>query len=131
MKILLGLLTAIAALLLVGLVIATISIVADWYDALTDDDVRLSFRSFWKFYGIAPEQYECYRRSVHYRDNPCHWYRIVMKTPLDHARYILWRHGEKRRASAAKGAKVAQKYLDCVRKDIERFTDGDTESNSQ
>ena len=130
MKALLVLLTAIAASLLVGLVIATIIIVADWYDALTDDDVRLSFRSFGKFYGIAPEQYECYSRSVRYRDNPCHGYRIVMKTPLDHARYIIWRRRKERRASAAKGAKVTQKYLDCVRKDIERFTDGDTESNS-
>lgn len=117
-------------LLIVVVVVVSITIIAGWHGMLDDNDVRLSFRAFWKFYGIAPEQYECYSRSVCYHDNQCHWYRIVMKTPLDHARYIIWRRRKERRASVVKGTKATQKYLDCVRKDIESFTGGDTESNS-
>lgn len=124
------LLTAIAVMLCLGLVVATVSIVMDWHDALGDDDVRLSFRTFRKFYDIAPEKYNCRYYYIRYRIDRCQGQVIVMKTPIDYLKYVLWRRKIERRKATAESVKVTQKYLDSVRKDIENFKGGDTESNS-
>ena len=124
------LLSVVFVLLVVGLVIATATIVINWYDELGDNDVRLPFRSFRKFYDIAPEKYRCRSTYIWYQFDRSTSYPIVMKTPIDLAWYILWMRGKERRASVVKGTKVTQSYLDCVRKDIENYTGGDTESNS-
>lgn len=123
-------LTAILALLIVGMVIATTIIIVDWYDVLEYNDIRLSFRSFRKFYAIAPEKYKCYSDYIRYRPDPCHGYNIAMNTPFDHARYLLWQHRHTRRKEQATNAKVMQKYLDSVRKDIENYTEKGVKSRS-
>lgn len=118
-------------LIVVGIVIATIVVTVDLIRISEYSDVRLSFRTFRKFYAIASEKYECYWNYISYRDNEhCGVQNITMKTPIDHARYILWQHQKDRREGQAVNAKATQKYLDCVRKDIENYKDGDTESNS-
>lgn len=125
------LLTVIFGLLVAGAVIAAIAVTVDLIMLTEYSDVRLSFRSFCKFYAIAPEKYECYSDYVSYRDDEyCNTQHIVMKTPIDHARYILWWRKKGRIDENAANAKATQKYLDCVRQDIERFTGCDTESNS-
>lgn len=122
--------TIIFGLLIVVVAAVLIVILTDWCGMLDDNDVRLSFRTFRKFYGIAPEKYHCYHSYIRYRIGRCQAQNIVMKTPVDHAKYVIWRRKIERRKATAESAKVTQKYLDCVRKDIERFADGDTESNS-
>lgn len=117
-------------LLIVVVVVVSITIIADCHGMLDDNDVRLSFRTFRKFYDIAPEKYHCYHGYIRYRIGRCQGQNIVMKTPLDYAKYVIWRRKIERRKVTAKNAKVTQEYIDCVRKDIERFTGGDTESNS-
>ena len=124
------LLTVITVLLWLGLVVATVSIVMDWHDALGDNDVRLSFRTFRKFYDIAPEKYNCRHYYIRYRIDRYQGQDIVMKTPIDYLKYVLWRRKIERRKATAESGKVTQKYIDCVRKDIENLTGGDTESNS-
>lgn len=124
------LLIAIAVLLCLGLLVATANIVMDWHDELGDNDVRLSFRTFRKFYDIAPEKYHCYYGYIWYQIGRCQGQNIVMKTPIDYLKYVLWRRKIERRKATAESVKITQKYIDCVRKDIENFTGGDTESNS-
>lgn len=122
---------AIIFVLLITVVVAvSIVIIAGWHGTLGDTDVRLSFRSFRKFYGIAPEKYNCYHGYIWYQIGRCQGQSIVMKTPIDYLKYVLWRRKIERREATAESVKITQKYIDCVRKDIENFTGGDTESNS-
>lgn len=124
------LIATIFGLLIVVVVAVTVAIFIGWHDVLDDEDVQLSFRAFRKFYAIAPEKYSCYRRYILYRNDRGTYQCIDMKTPIDYAKYILWRRKIERRKAAAKSAKETQEYIDNVRKDIENFTGGDTESNS-
>lgn len=124
------LLSVVFGLLIVGMVIATIIIVAEWYGALEHSDVRLSFRSFREFHAIAPEKYTCNSYSVWYRANPSRGYTIVMNNPLNHAVYRLWQHRHTRRNEQAASLKVMQNYLDCVHKDIKNYTEKGVKSRS-
>lgn len=110
-------------LLIVVVAAVLIAITAEWHDTLDDADVRLSFRTFRKFYDIAPEKYHCYHGYIWYQIDICHGQNIVMKTPIDYAKYVYWRRKIERRKDAAESAKATQKYLDSVRKDIENYTE--------
>ena len=60
---------AIIFVLLITVVVAvSIVIIAGWHGTLGDTDVRLSFRSFRKFYGIAPEKYNTDSKTISF----CH-----------------------------------------------------------
>ena len=114
-------LTVIAVLLCLGLLVATASIVIDWHNTLGDNDVRLSFRTFHKFYDIAPEKYElCWGCIAYYVSSRC-WQYINMKTPIDYARYRLWFKKKERHKKTVDRVERTQDYINCVRKDLEKF----------
>jgi hypothetical protein len=116
-------------LLIVVVMAVSIVIIADWYCMLDDKDVRLSFRAFRKFYNVAPEKYHCYYGYIRYQTGRYSHQNIVMKTPIDYVKYVLWRRKIERRKATAENVKATQKYVDSVRKDIENYNGGDTESN--
>ena len=108
--------------------VAVVAIVAltEWGFSLMNDAVWLSFDSFRKFYEIAPEKYELHSDSITYHAKTYHWERIGvkyinMKTPIDYARYWLWWKKKARQGRKIDNVKRTQEYIDCVRKDLEKF----------
>ena len=93
-----------------------------WAFSLCNNAVWLSFSSFRKFYDIAPEKYELSYDSITYNANSCHWQYINMKTPIDYAMYWLWLRKKNRREKVDDNINRTQEYINCVRKDLERFT---------
>lgn len=123
-------LSIVLAFIMVAALILSAYVVYRWKFYLEDTGVRLSFRTFRKFYDIAPEKYHYYYGYIRYQIDRYQEQNISMKTPIDHVKYVLWRRKIERRKATAESVKVTQKYIDCVRKDIENLTGGDTESNS-
>ena len=111
------------ALITVSIIIIIIVAVAGWAFSLCNDAVWLSFSSFCKFYDIAPEKYELsYDEIVYHITKKYHWQAINMKTPIDYTRYWLWLRKKNRHKIAIDNANRTQEYINCVRKDLERFT---------
>lgn len=94
-----------------------------WACLLSSDAVWLSFSSFRKFYDIAPEKYELCWDGVAYHVSSYCWQYINMKTPVDYARYWLWWRKKNRHKKATDKVKRTQEYINCVRKDLEKFTE--------
>lgn len=103
------------------MVIIAIVVLAGWGFSLANDAVWLSFNSFRKFYEIAPEKYELHSDSITYNTKTRHWEYINMKTPIDYARYWLWWKKKTRQGRKIDNVKRTQEYIDCVRKDLEKF----------
>lgn len=113
------------ALIITLIIIITVVSVVWWAFSLSSDAVWLSFNSFRKFYDIAPEKYELCWDGVAYYTSSRHWQYINMKTPVDYVRYWLWWRKRNRHKKTADKVKRTQEYIDCVRKDLERFTEGE------
>lgn len=109
--------------LFISLVIVVIVVViAGWAVSLSSGAVWLSFSSFRKFYDIAPEKYELsYCEIAYHITKTYHWQGINMKTPIDYVRYWLWLRKKNRHKIATDKVKRTQEYINCVRKDLERF----------
>lgn len=110
------------ALIIVSTIIIIVVSVVWWAVSLSSDAVWLSFSSFRKFYDIAPEKYLLYWDGAAYSTELYHWQYINMKTPIDYARYWLWWRKKKRHKKTTDKVKRTQEYINCVRKDLERFT---------
>ena len=110
--------------LFISLVIVVIVVVmAGWAFSLCNNAVWLSFNSFRKFYDIAPEKYELCGDSITYHITRAYrWQAINMKTPIDYVRYWLWLRKKNRHKKATDNINRTQEYINCVRKDLEKFT---------
>lgn len=104
------------------IIVAVIVVIVMWTFSLHSDAVWLSFSSFRKFYDIAPERYELSCDGIFYYDEFRFWHYINMKTPIDYARYWLWWRKKNRHQKAVDNINRTQEYINCVRKDLERFT---------
>lgn len=111
------------ALIIALIIIITVVAVFWWITSLCGDAVWLSFSSFRKFYDIAPEKYALCWDGVAYHVSSYHWQYINMKTPIDYVRYWLWRRNKNRRKKATDNVKRTQEYINCVRKDLEKYTE--------
>lgn len=111
------------ALFIVSIVIIIVVSVVWWACSLSSDAVWLSFSSFRKFYDIAPEKYElCWDGAAYHVSSYC-WQYINMKTPIDYVRYWLWRRKKNRHKKATDNVKRTQEYINCVQKDLEKYTE--------
>lgn len=106
-------------------IVAITIILAEWGCSLANDAVWLSFNSFRKFYEIAPEKYELCWDGVAYYVSSRYWQYINMKTPIDYVRYWLWLRKKNRHKKTIDKVKRTQEYIDCVWKDLEKFTEGE------
>ena len=111
------------ALIIVSIIMITVVSVVWWAFSLSSNAVWLSFNSFRKFYDIAPEKYELsYYEIAYHITRTYHWQAINMKTPIDYVRYWLWLRKKNRHKIAADNINRTQEYINCVRKDLEKFT---------
>lgn len=110
------------ALFISLVIVVIVTVIAGWAFSLCNNAVWLSFNSFRKFYDIAPEKYELCLDSITYHASFRHWQYINMKTPVDYVRYWLWLRKKNRHKTTVDKVKRTQEYINCVRKDLERFT---------
>lgn len=111
-------------LFIVSIVIIIVVSVVWCVVSLSSDAVWLSFNSFRKFYDVAPKKYElCWDGAAYHVSSYC-WQCINMKTPIDYIRYWLWWKKKTRQKKNIDSAKRTQEYINCVRKDLEKFTEG-------
>lgn len=108
------------ALLIFLAIIIIVTVIAEWAFSLCNNSVSLSFNSFRKFYDIASKKYELASDSILYNNEYC-WQYINMKTPIDYARYWLWFKKKEHHKKTADKAERTQEYINCVRKDLEKF----------
>lgn len=111
----------IALFISLAIIIVTLTIVC-WGFSLNENAVWLSFNSFRKFYDIAPEKYELRWDNIIYHAKSYHYQCINLKTPIDYARYWLLYKKKNRQKKNIDNVKRTQAYIDCVRKDLEKFT---------
>ena len=109
------------ALFIVLFIFLVILLIVFWAFSLRSNAVWLSFNSFRKFYDIAPDNYEFSYDCILY-NNGRHCQYINMKTPIDYARYCLLYKKKNRQKKNIDNVKRTQAYIDCVRKDLEKFT---------
>nr|DAO57519.1 MAG TPA: hypothetical protein [Caudoviricetes sp.] len=94
-----------------------------WAFSLCNDAVWLSFSSFRKYYDTAPEKYELsYYEIAYHITRAYRWQAINMKTPIDYVRYWLWLRKKNRHKKTTDNINRTQEYINCVRKDLEKFT---------
>lgn len=107
------------------IIVAVIVAIVMWVFSLHSDAVWLSFSSFRKFYDIAPEKYVLCYDGIIYHSRTCYYQYINMKTPIDYARYLLLYKKKTRKEKSIDNVRRTQAYIDCVRKDLEKFTKGE------